>query len=358
MYLWKSARNSRKQESITSRWYGLSLQSDPDSHSLSPCHRSRWWPDRIRCWNRSKEIFVADGKRIFKQITNGAGQVKQKIENLNNFFTRNTFRHLIDGKPDNVYSSVVERYISNTEDQKTNGELIREIYKELKDNYRNEYFYKNTLLNKLLLDDYDLNTATAITELPIAKSKADFILINDNAVIYEIKTELDNLDRLHSQIDDYYKGFDHVAVVTYKKNLNSLRKVLAEIGKPVGIYILKKDSSLSTIRKPQSYTDNLDKEIMFKILRKGEQEEIIMHWYGYLPNVTQFQYYDVWKKMFANISIEESYPLVLKELKKRNQQMKEELIKVPYELKFLAYFMNLKKKDYKNLESFLERKYE
>lgn len=283
--------------------------------------------------------------------------MKQKIENLNNFFTRNTFRHLIDGKQDNVYSSVVERYISNT-DQRTNGELISEIYKELENNYRNEYFYKNTLLNKFLLDAHDLNTVTAITELPIAKSKADFILISSNAVVYEIKTELDNLDRLHSQVDDYYKAFDQVAVVTYEKNLNSLQKVLAEIDRPVGVYIMKRDSSLSTIRKPQSYMDDLDKEIMFKILRKGEQEEIIQHWYGYLPNVTQFQYYDVWEKMFANISIEESYPLVLKELKKRNQQMKEELIKVPYELKFLAYFMNLKKKDYKNLESFLERKYE
>lgn len=282
--------------------------------------------------------------------------MKQKIENLNNFFTRNTFRHLIDGKPDNVYSSVVERYISNT-DQKTNGELIREIYKELKDNYRNEYFYKNTLLNKLLLDDYDLNTATAITELPIARSKADFILINDNAVVYEIKTELDNLNRLNSQVDDYYKAFDHVAVVTYKENLEPLQKVLAEINRPVGIYILKKNGNLSAIKEPQSYIDNLDKEVIFKILRKREQEEIIRHWYGYLPHVTQFQYYDVWKKMFADISIEESYPLVLKELKKRNQQMKEEFAKVPYELKFLAYFMNLKKKDYQNLESFLERKY-
>ena len=140
-----------------------------------------------------------------------------KMSNLNRIFTRNMLRHFIDGKIDNVYSLVVRRYTSNA-DQKNNRELISEIYCELKNNYRNEYFYKNTLLNKLLLGVHSVNTTTALTEVAIAKSKADFVLINGKAVVYEIKTELDNLERLSSQIDDYYKAFDHVAVVTYEKN--------------------------------------------------------------------------------------------------------------------------------------------
>ena len=148
-----------------------------------------------------------------------------KMSNLNRIFTRNMLRHFIDGKADNVYSSVVRRYTSDA-DQKNNRELISEIYCELKNNYRNEYFYKNTLLNKLLLGVHSVNTTTALTEMAIAKSKADFVLINGKAVVYEIKTELDNLERLGSQIDDYYKAFDHVAVVTYEKNLQQLQKVL------------------------------------------------------------------------------------------------------------------------------------
>ena len=148
-----------------------------------------------------------------------------KMSNLNRIFTRNMLRHFIDGKVDNVYSSVVRRYTSNA-DQKNNRELISEIYCELKNNYRNEYFYKNTLLNKLLLGVHSVNTTTALTEVAIAKSKADFVLINGKAVVYEIKTELDNLERLSSQVDDYYKAFDHVAVVSYEKNLQQLQKVL------------------------------------------------------------------------------------------------------------------------------------
>ena len=279
-----------------------------------------------------------------------------KMSNLNRIFTRNMLRHFIDGKEDNVYSSVVRRYTSDV-DQKTNQELISEIYCELENHYRNEYFYKNTLLNKLLLGVHSVNTTTALTEIAIAKSKADFVLINGKAVAYEIKTELDNLDRLSSQIDDYYKAFDHVAVVTYEKNLQQLQKVLVNIDKPVGIYVLRKNGKLGTVQNPQRYTDDLNKEVIFKLLRKSEYEDIITQRYGYLPEVTQFKYYSACKKMFLEIPIEESYLLVLKVLKKRMQLVKEEFVKIPYELKFLAYFMELTYDDYQKLDVFLERQY-
>ena len=279
-----------------------------------------------------------------------------KISNLNRIFTRNMLRHFIEGKVDNAYSSVVRRYISNA-DQKNNRELISEIYCELQNNYRNEYFYKNTLLNKLLLGVHSVNTTTALTEIAIAKSKADFILINGKAVVYEIKTELDNLERLESQIDDYYKAFEHVAVVTYEKNLKQLKKVLDNIDRPVGIYVLRKNGKLGTVRKPQKHTGDLDKEIIFKLLRKSEYEYIIAQQYGYLPEVTQFQYYSTCKKMFLQIPIEESYLQVLRILKKRMQLEKEEFVKIPYELKFLVYFMEFTYDDYQKLEIFLERQY-
>ncbi|MCM1181404.1 MAG: sce7726 family protein [Clostridium sp.] len=279
-----------------------------------------------------------------------------KMSIFNRIFTRNMLRLFIDGKIDHTYSSVVRRYTTEP-DSKKNRELISEIYCKLQKNYRNEYFYKNTLLNKLLLGVHSVNTTTALTEVAIAKSKADFVLINGKAVVYEIKTELDNLDRLGSQIDDYYKAFDHVAVVTYEKNLTQLQKVLAYSDKPVGIYILRRNGRLGTIREPEKYTNDLNKEIMFKLLRKCEFEEIIIQQYGCLPEVTQFAYYSVCKSLFLQIPIEDAYLLVLKQLKKRMKLEQEEFIKIPYELKFLAYFMELTHEDYQKLEVFLEHQY-
>ena len=44
-------------------------------------------------------------------------------------------------------------------------------------------------------------------------------MINGKGVVYEIKTELDNLERLNSQIEDYYKAFTNVVIVTYEENI-------------------------------------------------------------------------------------------------------------------------------------------
>lgn len=282
--------------------------------------------------------------------------VPNKINALNRIFSRNTLRQFIEEKTDNTYISLVKRYILNP-GAKNNRELISEIYCELKDNYRNEYFYKNTLLNKLLLGVHSVNTTTALTELPIAKSKADFILINGKAVVYEIKTELDNFDRLETQINDYYKAFDHVAVVTCSENLATLEKKIENINLPIGVYILKKNGTLSTIRKPGLYTGALDAEILFKLLRKPEYESVLKEKYKCLPYVTQFKYYSECKKMFLNIPKNEAYLMVLKQLKKRTVLEKEEFVKIPYELKFLTYFMELNKEDYKKLDVFLHQEY-
>ncbi len=62
---------------------------------------------------------------------------------------------------------------------------------KLSQSYRNEYFYKNTLLNKLLLGVHSINT-TALTEVPV--KYANQILFNKwKSCKHEIKTELDTL---------------------------------------------------------------------------------------------------------------------------------------------------------------------
>lgn len=279
-----------------------------------------------------------------------------KLNILNNFFSRNTFHNCFDNGYDKTYSQVIRQYLDNGVG-KQNSELISQIYNILKKGYRNEYYYKNTLLNKLLLGVHSVNTTTALTEVPIAKSKADFILINGKAVVYEIKTELDNFDRLENQVNDYYKAFDHVAVVTCKENLQAMKKKIGMIGKPVGIYILQKRGTITTVQKPQEYRNELDGKVLFKILRKQEYEEILLNRYKYLPEVSEFKYYSECRKMFLEISLEDAYLSSLRLLKKRSHIVKEEFSKIPYELKFLTYFMGLSSDDYSKIMKFLNESY-
>lgn len=273
---------------------------------------------------------------------------------LNRVFTQSIFKNLLDEQHDTTYSAVVRRYINNPE-SKSNRQLISEIYHVMKKNYRNEYFYKNTILNNLLLGRHSLRTTTALSEIPIAKSKADFILINGKAIVYEIKTELDTFERLESQLNDYYKAFSNVCVVTCKSNHETILKRLEN--SPVGICLLTERNTLSRIKDPVEDTSNLDSSIMFKILRKSEYESIIQSVYGKLPEVTQFNYYSACKKLFCGLELNLAYKYFLGELKKRHVIDVTEYTDVPYELKSLVYFSKFRKKNYQQLERFLKNIY-
>ena len=269
---------------------------------------------------------------------------------LNRFFTRNTFKQVIADGESPAYTAAIRRYIVDSTN-KTNVEYISEIYQYLKNEYQNEYYYKNTLLNKLLLGIHSPRTTIALTEVPIGNSKADFILINGKAVVYEIKTALDNFERLDGQIEDYYKAFSKVMVVISEKNYDDIQQRLQN--SPVGICLLTKKGTLSIRKEPIEYNEMLSKSIMFKILRKNEYEKILLKIFGSLPNVSQFEYYRACQTLFESLSIDMAYKMFVQGLKLRTKIDIVEYAKIPYELKFLIYFSNYKKSDYAKLCHFL-----
>lgn len=274
---------------------------------------------------------------------------------LNRVFSKNTLRALLnnDEKAGNVYYAVIKRYISEYKNKK-NKELISEIYKTLKHNYRNEYYYKNTLLNDLLFKFHNPLKTTALTEIPVSKSIADFILLNGKATVYEIKTELDNFERLDSQLTNYYKAFDNVCVVVPESKLESIKHKLKNNN--IGIYYISKRGALKKYREPISYISELEYDIIFKILRKQEYENIISKYYN-LPEVSQFRYYQSCKDLLKKIPINKVY-LDFKEQLKNRTKMNIKIIKsVPKEIKSVVYFSKLKDYEYEVLETFLERAY-
>lgn len=274
---------------------------------------------------------------------------------LNRVFSKKIFMDLIEKKNNVVYSAVIKRYLSGIEFEK-NSDAISEVYNVLLKSHRNEYIYKNTLLNKLLLGRHSLRTTTALTEVPVGKSKADFILINGSATVYEIKTELDSLDRLKSQLDNYYKAFSKVCVITSESYLERTMQVLD--GTNVGICVLTKRNTLSEKKKTVKDFSCLDHEIMFKILRKMEYEKIIRLHYSYLPETKPVKYYSECLELFKKIEIETAYEYMLKVLKMRNKIIIEEFKSiVPKELSSLVYFSDFKESDYNILEEFLNKDY-
>ena len=216
--------------------------------------------------------------------------------------------------------------------------------------YRNEYYYKNTILNQLLIKKHDLYSTAALTELPVGDSKADFIMINGRGVVYEIKTDLDNLLRLENQIRDYYKVFSYVYVVVGNKQLPHVREFLRD--KKVGIYELTSNGKLICRKKASYNRDNLSYEALFHVLRKAEFESIILKHFNKLPEVNSFQYYRECKKWLERINIITLQKDVMKCLKARTLLMIENKLEetVPYELRFYAYFSKKINTNYQDID--------
>ena len=199
---------------------------------------------------------------------------------VNKIFTIPYFDKMIDiqNVPE-AFLTCVKRYVRT--ENATVGDAISEIYHRMDREYRNEYFYKNTIFNQLLLQKHDLYRTAALTELPIGDSKADFIMINGRGVVYEIKTDLDNLLRLRGQIQDYYKVFSYVYVVAGKKQLPHVKEFLTD--QKVGIYELTESGKLICRKKAMCNRNDLSYSAMFQVLRKPEFESILLKHFHKLP---------------------------------------------------------------------------
>ena len=269
---------------------------------------------------------------------------------INKIFTVPYFDRMIsENSVPESFSKCVKRYIKTEE--ATIGEAISEIYHFMDCEYRNEYFYKNTILNQLLIKKHDLYNTAALTELPIGDSKADFIMINGRGVVYEIKTDLDNLLRLENQIKDYYKVFSYVYVVVGNKQLSHVKEFLKN--QKVGIYELTASGKLVCRKKALCNKENLSYEAMFQVLRKAEFESILLKHFNKLPEVNSFQYYRECQKWLERVNIITLQKDVMKCLKARTLMLVENKLeeKVPYELRFYAYFSKRINSNYQEIDT-------
>lgn len=264
-------------------------------------------------------------------------------KSINRVFTKKVIHDLAFTGRNSIYDFVVKRFLVDTEN-KTNGELISEIYSHLSKSYRNEYYYTNTLLNKLLVNIHSVTTTTALSQVRIADHIADFVMINGKGKVYEIKSDLDNLERLTDQLYDYYKAFSYVSVLASEHELNHIEQLLSKLGdmgNAVGIYVLsEKDTIFSKKigRQPTCYNENLDHKCLFNLLRKAEYTGLIQQYFGILPDVAPAFYYKECLKLFSTIDILTAQKLTYVELKKRNRITKEVFNSIPFELKSVVYF--------------------
>lgn len=223
----------------------------------------------------------------------------------------------------------------------TYRDLYSYVYKRLKKNYRNEYIYKNAVAKKLFLERHKLSESFMLQEFRVSNCKADTVILNGTSNVYEIKSELDSIDRLARQIEAYTLAFDKVHVISAPTLSSKVEKILP---KHVGIIEYTQKGALDIIREAKSGRKNVLPEVIFDSLQKREYSAILKKTYGELPRLPNTLVHREYKKLFSNLSPHVAHDEMVTILKKRGdcKWVKDFVKDTPVFFKALALKTNLK----------------
>jgi hypothetical protein len=281
---------------------------------------------------------------------------RNSLRVLSEIFSPAALRKMIDigGRP-----SILRKInkFTSSEAEITVAERLAHIHEGLLHTYRSEYFYKNALLTNELFKKYRLSETVVLNEFRIGKSKADFVLLNGECRIYEIKSDLDSLHKLAKQISDYRKFSDKIYIVTSEK---FVERILAEYhASPVGILLFNRENKLIQVKSSESDVSELDHVTIFNTLRKNEYLELVKKHLGVHPDVPNTKIVSTCKALLSAIEVTQFQRIVIETLKQRKPKASR-LIKskcTPKELKYLCYISDLSDTEYYQLYKFLNISY-
>jgi hypothetical protein len=157
--------------------------------------------------------------------------------------------------------------------------------------YPCELVYKHRIAKNILLGRHSLITSSMLNELSIGNSIADCVITNGKSVVYEIKTKFDSPEKLHSQIEDYYKAFRFVNLVVDEELSAKYQEIISNNFSNVGLLCFRKNGALGTIVEAKENVKSLLVPSMFQTLRKPEQSRLYEAISGSTPSFSDSQYY-------------------------------------------------------------------
>jgi len=146
----------------------------------------------------------------------------------------------------------------------TKYELHRTINNALIENYSGESIIKAFLVREFLA-----KKVVASFEIRVKNSRVDFLTINGETNSFEIKSELDNLQKLSRQAVNYSKVFEFNYIVIDKKHLNKANEIIPD---NYGIWIFTKNRK-QVLRKAKKNIE-LDPTMQLELLTKKELKRV------------------------------------------------------------------------------------
>jgi hypothetical protein len=182
-----------------------------------------------------------------------------------------------------------------------------------KKGHRGEYVYRAALTHRILLGSHSLKTASMLTEFRAGGCKADLVILNGSATVYEIKSERDSLSRLPRQIESYRKVFAKIFVIAGELHTQA---VLDTVGEDVGVMRLSRRYQISTLREATDRSDRICPATLFESLRSAEARAILLELGVPVPELPNTLLHAALRERFCGLAPRELHLAMAKVLKR------------------------------------------
>jgi hypothetical protein len=277
-----------------------------------------------------------------------------QLRSYSTIFSSSSFSKLLKQDDYSFIDAKIKRYdvLKVGSSIVTYYDYIKYIYKLLRKKYRNEYVFKNTLINELLIKNYGVKDTVFINEFRVGNSIADMVMFNGSSKAFEIKTELDSNKRLFNQLEDYKKIFNECYVVVHESQIEKYIANDVSIG-IIALFENPRSLKIQEIKKA-TVNKNIDSDTLIHSIRTSEYKNIIKRYFGELPEMNSFNMFDICKRLFREIPNDKLNKLFIEELKNRKSNT-QNISLYHKELRQIALSMNINDKNYNQLKSKLEQ---
>ncbi|WP_240905066.1 sce7726 family protein [Flagellimonas oceani] len=177
-------------------------------------------------------------------------------------------------------------------------EYLRYIYKILENNYQNEYVFKNSFLNEILINDIISGDSKVFSEFRIGNAVADLVLFNGTSKVFEIKTEMDSAKRLDIQLKNYRTAFNEIYLIIPESKSKEYTYLEQEIG-----IITYQPNDLEKFKITRKATSNetVDPNVIMEVFHTNEYKGLVLEYFGSLPRMTSFNQFEKCKELILQI---------------------------------------------------------
>ncbi len=271
----------------------------------------------------------------------------KKLPTLTRLFSTAVFKEMAKKGQSALFARLLKEtgIVDQLDPNATVGEAFDFAFNILKvAGHRDEYVYRAAVSQKVLLGTHSLHTASMLSEFRAGSCKADLVILNGTATVYEIKSERDSLTRLEHQVENYKRVFAKVNVISSEDHIDGIIETVPD---DVGIMCLTKRYQIKTIREAKNSPGRVCPRTVFESLRITESIEILESLGIKVPDVPNTQRHAVLRELFSELDPATLHFEMVKTLKRTRDlaPLREFVESLPKSLQTTALSVSVRRSD-------------